>query len=91
MLTIKKVDFNTIPVKGGSANTKNLEIITEFMSGNYDAAEITDNEKPERVVSNLTCSMNQSIKRFGYGATLVAIQRKGKAYLVRKSLLEPEA
>ena len=89
MLTIKKVDFNTLPVKGGK--TKNLEVITEFISGNYDAAEITDNENPKRTVNNLTCAMNQSIKRFGYGSTLVAIQRKGKAYLVRKSLLEHEA
>lgn len=88
MLTIKKVDFNTIPnSRAGRRLTKNLEVINEFLNGEYDAAEITDNANADRAAKTIANSMNQSIKRFGHDSTLVAIMRGNKAYLVRKELL----
>lgn len=88
MLSIKKVDFNTIPnSRAGKRSTKNLEAINEFLNGEYDAAEITDNANADRAAKVIANSMNQSIKRFGHGSTLVAIIRSNKAYLVRKELL----
>lgn len=88
MLTIKKVDFNTIPnSRAGKRLTKNLEVINEFLNGEYDAAEITDNANADRAAKGIAASMNQSIKRFGHDSTLVAILRGNKAYLVRKELL----
>lgn len=88
MLTIKKVDFNTIPnSRAGSRLTKNLEVINEFLDGGYDAAEITDNANADRAAKGIANSMNQSIKRFGHDSTLVAIMRNNKAYLVRRELL----
>lgn len=88
MLTIKKVDFNTIPIsRCGKFSTKNLEVISEFLNGGYDAAEITDNADASRDAQKIVNSMNQSIKRFGHSSTLIAITRSNKAYLVRKELL----
>ena len=88
MLTIKKVDFSTIPNPfRGHRTTKNLEIINEFIDGMYDAAEITDVGNDARKAKEIVNSMNQSIKRFGHKSTLVAIMRENKAYLVRKKLL----
>ncbi len=87
MLTIKKVDFNDIPYRHAYSRTKNLELIDEFLKGDYEAAEITDNSDPNRLAKNIVSAMNESIKRAGHSAVLVAMLRGGKAYLVRKSLL----
>lgn len=87
MLTIKKVDFNDIPYRHAYNRTKNFELIDEFLKGDYEAAEITDNSDPNRLAKNMVNSMNESIKRAGQRAVLVALVRGGKAYLVRRSLL----